>query len=100
MLSQGGPFDQVTGIKEIARELRCRMKHFTANLEEIRDKVEDTDRCYQLLDKVGGVFWRICNKNQQFAGLRLKKKLMSIIIFLNNFIFIFLVYFYNVPGLA
>ena len=54
MLSQGGPFDQVTGIKEIARELRCRMKHFTANLEEIRDKVEDTDRCYQLLDKVGG----------------------------------------------
>ena len=54
MLSQGGPFDQVTGIKEIARELRCRMKHFKANLEEIRDKVEDTDRCYQLLDKVGG----------------------------------------------
>jgi len=52
MLSQGGPFDQVTGIKEIARELRSRMKHFTSNLEELRDKVDDTEQCYQLLDKV------------------------------------------------
>lgn len=59
MLSQGGPFDQVTGIKEVARELRGRMKHFTSNLEELRDKVEDTERCYQLLDKVQVTYYLI-----------------------------------------
>ncbi len=52
MLTQSGNFDQVTGIKEIARELKTHLKHFTSRLDELKDKIENTAKCYHLLDKV------------------------------------------------
>lgn len=52
MLTQSGNFDQVTGIKEIAKELKSRLRHFTTRLDELKDKIENTAKCYHLLDKV------------------------------------------------
>ena len=52
MLTQSGNFDEVTGIKEVSKELRTRMSHFSGRLEELREKIEDTSKCYHLLDKV------------------------------------------------
>ena len=52
MLTQSGNYDQVTGIKEIAKELKSRLRHFTSRLDELKDKIENTAKCYHLLDKV------------------------------------------------
>ena len=45
MLTQSGNYDQVTGIKS-------RLRHFTSRLDELKDKIENTAKCYHLLDKV------------------------------------------------
>ena len=52
MLSQAGQFDEVMGIKEIARELKTRMRNFTEQLESVKEKIDNTGKCYHLLDKV------------------------------------------------
>ena len=52
MLTQSGNYDQVTGIKEIAKELKSCLRHFTSRLDELKDKIENTAKCYHLLDKV------------------------------------------------
>jgi hypothetical protein len=51
ILTQSQDFDEVTGIKEVARELKSRMKNFSSRLEDIRDQIENTAKCYHLLDK-------------------------------------------------
>ena len=52
MLSQSDELEQVTGIKEISKELRGRMKGFSGRLEEVRENIENTEHCYKMLDKV------------------------------------------------
>ncbi len=59
MLTQSGNFDQVTGIKEIARELKTHLKHFTSRLDELKDKIENTAKCYHLLDKVNSLYLKV-----------------------------------------
>ena len=67
-MSQSGSFDQVTGIKEISRELKARMRNFTFTLDEIKDRIENTAKCYHLLDKVR-------KKRRVHIVLNMKKKL-------------------------
>ena len=52
MLTQSEEFGQVEGIKDVAGQLKSRMKGFTCHLEEIRNRIEDNAKCYHLLDKV------------------------------------------------
>ena len=52
MLAQSGDLDQVAGVKDVTKELKSRMKHFTERLEGLREQIESTARCYHLLDKV------------------------------------------------
>ncbi|XP_060080270.1 uncharacterized protein LOC132559667 [Ylistrum balloti] len=51
MLAQSGNFDEVTGYKELARTLKKHLQLFTGRLEETRERIESTTRCYSLLDK-------------------------------------------------
>lgn len=52
MLTQSEEFGQVEGIKDVAGQLKSRMKGFTCHLEQIRNRIEDNAKCYHLLDKV------------------------------------------------
>lgn len=51
-LAQSGDFDEVTGYKELARMLKRHLQQFSERLEEARERIEGTTKCYQLLDKV------------------------------------------------
>ncbi|KAL4234273.1 Pleckstrin y domain containing [Mactra antiquata] len=50
-LAQSGDFDEVTGYKELARMLKRHLHEFSERLEETRERIEGTSKCYQLLDK-------------------------------------------------
>lgn len=52
MLAQSGNFDEATGYKELARTLKKHLQSFTSKLEDTREQIERTAKCYQLLDKV------------------------------------------------
>ena len=52
LLTQSGNFDEVTGIKEITRELKTRVRTFTSRLDDLKDKIETTAQCYHMLDQV------------------------------------------------
>ena len=52
VLAQSGDFDEVTGYKELARMLKRHLQQFSERLEETRERIEATSKCYQLLDKV------------------------------------------------
>ena len=52
MLAQSGNFDEVTGYKELARMLKTHLHKFTSHLEDTRERLESTTKCYHLLDKV------------------------------------------------
>ena len=43
----------VTGVKEVAQELSARVDGFATELDNVRDVIDDTAKCYELLDKVG-----------------------------------------------
>ncbi len=49
VLSQSGSF---TGLDEVSHDLHSRMSSFTSQLDEMREKIENTNKCYHLLDKV------------------------------------------------
>lgn len=51
IFAQSGDFDEVTGYKELARMLKCHLHHFSERLEDTRERIEGTSKCYQLLDK-------------------------------------------------
>nr|XP_022340568.1 pleckstrin homology domain-containing family G member 4B-like isoform X5 [Crassostrea virginica] len=51
MLAQSGNFDEATGYKELARTLKKHLQSFTSKLEDTREQIERTAKCYQLLDK-------------------------------------------------
>lgn len=53
MLSQCGSFSEATGYKDLAKTLRRQLQNFTGQLEEARERIEGTAKCYHLLDKVG-----------------------------------------------
>ena len=40
------------GVKELAKALHLHLTQFTQRLHLTRDRLEDTARCYHLLDKV------------------------------------------------
>lgn len=48
-------------VRELASALHLHLTHFTDRLHHTRDRLEDTARCYHLLDKVSVlkicVFW-------------------------------------------
>jgi len=52
MLTQFGICDQTTGLGDVTRELKFRLKSFTERLEKTRALLDLSQRCYQLLDKV------------------------------------------------
>ena len=52
MLAQSGNFDEVTGYKELAKNLKKHLQQFTSRLELTRERIESTSKCYHLLDKV------------------------------------------------
>lgn len=52
MLAQSGNFEEATGYKELARTLKKHLQSFTSKLEDTREQIERTAKCYQLLDKV------------------------------------------------
>ncbi|XP_055890827.1 uncharacterized protein LOC106076280 isoform X3 [Biomphalaria glabrata] len=51
MLSQCGNFSEATGYKDLAKTLKRQLQTFTVQLEEARERIEGTAKCYQLLDK-------------------------------------------------
>uniref|UniRef100_K1R8V1 Puratrophin-1 n=1 Tax=Magallana gigas TaxID=29159 RepID=K1R8V1_MAGGI len=51
MLAQSGNFEEATGYKELARTLKKHLQSFTSKLEDTREQIERTAKCYQLLDK-------------------------------------------------
>ncbi|XP_052232622.1 pleckstrin homology domain-containing family G member 4B-like isoform X3 [Dreissena polymorpha] len=51
VLAQSGDFDEVTGYKELAKMLKRHLQQFSERLEEARERIEGTTKCYQLLDK-------------------------------------------------
>ncbi|KAH9515625.1 hypothetical protein Btru_011577 [Bulinus truncatus] len=51
MLSQCGNFSEATGYKDLAKTLKRQLQTFTSQLEEARERIEGTAKCYQLLDK-------------------------------------------------
>ncbi|CAH1780228.1 unnamed protein product [Owenia fusiformis] len=51
MLSQSGNLDEASGLKDVAKTLKTHMNDFTNRLEGTREKIDDTAKCYCLLDK-------------------------------------------------
>ncbi|KAH9515623.1 hypothetical protein Btru_011574 [Bulinus truncatus] len=51
MLSQCGNFSEATSYKDLAKTLKRQLRTFTSQLEEARERIEGTAKCYQLLDK-------------------------------------------------
>ncbi|XP_059140665.1 uncharacterized protein LOC131928602 isoform X2 [Physella acuta] len=51
MLSQCGNFSEATGYKDLAKTLKRQLQTFTGQLEEARERIEGTAKCYHLLDK-------------------------------------------------
>ena len=51
MLGQNGHQDAF-GMKDLAKSLKQHLGNFSTRLEDQREKLEDTSKCYQLLDKV------------------------------------------------
>ncbi|XP_064641777.1 puratrophin-1-like isoform X2 [Lineus longissimus] len=51
MLTQSGTFGEATGIKDVAKTLKKHIQMFTSKLEETRERIEDTSKCYNLLDR-------------------------------------------------
>ncbi|XP_035827449.1 uncharacterized protein LOC101857760 [Aplysia californica] len=51
MLSQCGNFSEATGYKDLSKTLKRQLQVFTGQLEDAREKIEGTARCYHLLDK-------------------------------------------------
>lgn len=51
ILTQLGVCDELTGIKEICRELKTCITSFTIRLEEAKQTIHNTHKCFQLLDK-------------------------------------------------
>ncbi|XP_041375633.1 puratrophin-1-like isoform X2 [Gigantopelta aegis] len=51
MLSQLGHIDRTAGYRDLAGMLKHHLHDFTTQLEQTREKIEDTAKCYNLLDK-------------------------------------------------
>ena len=52
MLSQCGNFSEAKGYKDLSKTLRGQLQEFTGQLEEARERIEATAKCYTHLDKV------------------------------------------------
>lgn len=53
-LEQKGNPDAVA-MKDLAKSLKQHLSSFSTRLEDQREKLEDTSKCYQLLDKVRAI---------------------------------------------
>ncbi|XP_074646791.1 pleckstrin homology domain-containing family G member 4B-like [Tubulanus polymorphus] len=51
MLAQSGEYGEAAGIQDIGKTLKRHMHTFTTQLEHTRETIEDTSKCYHLLDK-------------------------------------------------
>jgi len=54
MMTQLGVCDEVTGVREVCRELKTRVSTFTTRLLKTRSTVESALKCYMALDQVRG----------------------------------------------
>jgi len=52
VLAQSGRLPDVSGYRELATLLKHQLQAFSTRLEDVRERIEATTRCYQLLDKV------------------------------------------------
>jgi len=52
MFTQFGVCEATTGLRDVTRELKFRVKSFVERLEETKVRLEQSRQCYQLLDKV------------------------------------------------
>ena len=53
VLGQTGTMEgEAAGLKDVAKVLKSRMRLFTGRLEDTREKIEGTSKCYAMLDKV------------------------------------------------
>jgi len=52
MLTQFGVCQEATGIRDVTRELKYRVKSFVERFERTRTVLDMSRQCYQLLDKV------------------------------------------------
>ncbi|XP_052816340.1 uncharacterized protein LOC128242930 isoform X3 [Mya arenaria] len=50
-LARAGHLEEVTGYKELATMLKRQLQTFSERLEEVRERIGATTKCYQLLDK-------------------------------------------------
>jgi hypothetical protein len=89
MLAQSGSFNEATGYKELARTLKKHLQSFTSKLEDTREQIERTAKCYQLLDKVSVrmenvlFYYRRVTKRHMFTSIRKSLKIVFHYIFIN-----------------
>jgi len=52
LLEEAGQCSNGTSLKDLAKSLKQHLRGFSDRLEETRERLEDTSRCFYLLDKV------------------------------------------------
>lgn len=52
LLEEAGQCSSGTSLKDLAKSLKQHLRGFSDRLEETRERLEDTSRCFYLLDKV------------------------------------------------
>lgn len=56
LLEEASQCSNGTSLKDLAKSLKQHLRGFSDRLEETRERLEDTSRCFYLLDKVPTVF--------------------------------------------
>lgn len=52
LLEEAGQCSNGTSLKDLAKSLKQHLRGFSDRLEETRERLEDTSRCFYLFDKV------------------------------------------------
>lgn len=61
LLEEASQCSSGTSLKDLAKSLKQHLRGFSDRLEETRERLEDTSRCFYLLDKVRDKFGLIIN---------------------------------------
>lgn len=61
LLEEASQCSSGTSLKDLAKSLKQHLRGFSDRLEETRERLEDTSRCFYLLDKVRNKFGLIIN---------------------------------------
>lgn len=56
LLEEAGQCSNGTSLKDLAKSLKQHLRGFSDRLEETRERLEDTSRCFYLLDKVNTLY--------------------------------------------